>query len=192
MSVPLSLMALLTASVVLAQPGVAQDQPRRSITNLVGCYVFTSGRSALGASSGGGFGTLPPGIHFADSLLFAREGDPTLAMRPIADSDSARRWMPPQVWGSWHPHADSVFASFSTGTAGVALRFRIAGDTLEGMARPYTEQTRWEPDVPVAARRVPCPIASHVPSVGASALLGMAAGGAVEQLWHRSAGRLFS
>jgi hypothetical protein len=156
---PVMSKALLIAMLAFATgalPNLGAAQEPRSL--LVGCWQFTSGRAALRPTSGGGFGTLPPGMVFVDSLLFSREGDPTYGIRALASRDSARHWSPRRVVGSWHPHADSVFASFQSrrGQAGVALRFRILGDSLDGMARPYTRRTRWEPDVPVSAHRASC------------------------------------
>jgi hypothetical protein len=148
-----SLLGLLLAPII-ASAGLAQ-RPRGL---LAGCWEFTSGRAALRPTAGGGYGTLPTIMEFTDSLLFAREGDPTYSMRTATRADSAGRWSAGRVGGTWHPHTDSVFAVFYSRRveSGVALRFRIFVDSLEGMARPYTRRTRWEPDVPVSARRVSC------------------------------------
>jgi hypothetical protein len=151
-----SLLIVVSALAAVGLPDSGAAQTRRS--PLVGCWQFTSGRTALPPTSGGGFGTLPPGMVLVDSLLFSREGDPTYGIRAIANGDSTRHWSPRRIVGSWHPHADSVFANFQSrrGQSGVALRFRVLDDSLDGMARPYTRRTRWEPDVQVSAHRVSC------------------------------------
>jgi hypothetical protein len=148
------IVTVLAATAALPDSGTAQV----GRSPLVGCWQFTSGRGALVPTSGGGFGTLPLGMVFADSLLFSRENDRTYSMRALATGDSAAHWSPRRLVATWHPHTDSVFAAFTSrrGQMGVALRFRILGDSLDGMARPYTRRTRWEPDVPVTARRVSC------------------------------------
>jgi len=101
---------------------------------------------------------LPPGVVFVDSLLFSREGDPTYHMRAFVSGGSARHWSSRRLVGTWHPHTDSVFAVFMNrrGQSGVGLRFRVLGDSLDGMARPFTRRTHWKPDVPVSARRISC------------------------------------
>ena len=145
---------LLLAPIV-ASTGLAQ-RPR---PHLAGCWEFTSGRAALLPTAGGGYGTLPNVMEFTDSLLFAREGDPTYLMRAAPRADSAGRWSAKRVGGSWSPRrGDSVFAVFYSRRveAGVGLRFRILVDSLEGMARPYTRRTRWERDLHVSAHRVSC------------------------------------
>jgi len=146
-------LALLLAPIV-DSPALAQ-RPR---PRLAGCWAITSGRAELLPTAGGRYGTLPPIVQFTDSLLFAREGDPTYLMRTAPHADSAGRWSAGRVGGSWHPRGDSVFAVFYSRRAesGVGLRFRVLADSLEGMARPYTRRTRWEPDVAVRARRVEC------------------------------------
>jgi hypothetical protein len=151
-------MRWILACLAFALAAANDAQPRPPA--LVGCWAFTSGRESLPATSGGGFGTLPPAMVLTDSLLFAREGDPTYVLRATTTSDSANDWSAKRLVGTWHPHADSVFANFSDhrSQSGIAVRFRIFRDSLDGMARPYTQRTRWEPDVPVSARRVRCAV----------------------------------
>ena len=134
---------------------ISAQSPRLS---LKGCWEFTAGRESLSSTSGGGYGALPRTIEFTDSLLFAREGDPTFVMRVPRNSDSADHWSSSRIIGTWHPHSDSVFAVLQSRRteAGVGLRFRILGDSLSGMARPFTKRTRWEADVSVSAHRVAC------------------------------------
>jgi hypothetical protein len=131
-------------------------QPRRP--TLAGCWEITSGREALSPATGGGYGTLAPTIALTDSLLFAREGDPTYAARVLAPGVFAEDRAQRRLVGTWHPHADSVFANVQSrrDNAGVALRLRILPDSLDGMARPYTRGARWKSDVAVSARRVNC------------------------------------
>ena len=147
---------------VLAAAQVVLDgrMPPKRPPALAGCWRFTAGRDSPGPASGGGYGAPPPGLRFTPRVLFVREGAATYVLRALADGGPRpRRPARRSAGGSWHPRGDSVFAVFGSpdGRSGVALRFRVLGDSLDGMARPFTHDTRWEPDVPVAARRAPCP-----------------------------------